>query len=236
MGYKATQTLVNAIRFLAGKKAISGAAAAKQLAKMLRSNIVTSAITFAAFSVPDTYKFFSRKISSAQYNKNMLSLIGTMASAGGGTIASAVITAKVCAVTGTVLAPGVGTSIGIASGFVGGMIGGTAIKLVGDAIREDDSVITSRMFNGIFVNMTYEYLLQEAELDVIIEELNNIKPREFRKLFSKTHASEYQEKIISDFLRNYFETVIRRRVSINMPSADDIVQMLEDFSACSTMI
>lgn len=72
MGYKTTQAIVNAIRSMAGKSAISGAAASKQLAKILRSNVVTSAITFIVFSVPDTYNLFNKKISTAQYTKNML--------------------------------------------------------------------------------------------------------------------------------------------------------------------
>lgn len=83
LGYKTTQNIVNAIRALSGKGAISGAAATKQLAKILRSNAVTAGITFVVFSVPDTFNMFSKKISNAQYTKNMLSLIGTMASAGG---------------------------------------------------------------------------------------------------------------------------------------------------------
>jgi hypothetical protein len=230
IGYKATQTLVNAIRFLAGKKAISGAAAMKQLSKMLRSNVVTAAVSFVAFSIPDTYKFFSKKISSAQYKKNMLSLTGTMASAGAGTMTAALAVAKF----GTDISPGVGKAIGFAGGFLGGIVGGTAFKVVGDTIREDDSVIMSRMFNGIVVNMVYEYLLQDAELDVITEELKNVEPKEFRKLFLKTYASDSQEKTISDFLRKYFENVIHRRTSVSLPSPDDIVLMLEDLSKLDT--
>ena len=69
LGFKATQNIVNAIRAMSGKAAISGAAATKQLAKILRSNAITSIITFAVFSVPDTYNMFSRKISGAPIYK-----------------------------------------------------------------------------------------------------------------------------------------------------------------------
>jgi len=59
LSYKAVQNMVNAIRAMSGKGAISGAAATKQLAKIFRSNVVTSAITFVVFSVPDTFNVFA---------------------------------------------------------------------------------------------------------------------------------------------------------------------------------
>ncbi|NFO02683.1 hypothetical protein FDB23_00925 [Clostridium botulinum] len=83
LGSKATQNIVNAVRAMSGKAAISGVAAAKQLAKILRSNVITSTVTFVVFSIPDTYNIFTKKISGAQYTKNMLSLLGTMAATGG---------------------------------------------------------------------------------------------------------------------------------------------------------
>ena len=64
---------------------------------------------------------------------------------------------------------GVGTAIGVGGGLVGGLIGGTAVKALGDKIREDDSMILSRMFNGVVINLVYEYMLQESELNVLIE-------------------------------------------------------------------
>ena len=54
LGFKASATIVNGLRALTGKTAISGAAASKQLAKMLRGNAVSAAVTLAVFSVPET--------------------------------------------------------------------------------------------------------------------------------------------------------------------------------------
>ena len=229
LGYKATQAIVNAIRNLAGKKAISGAAASKQLAKIMRSNALAAGLTLIVFSGPECYNLFSKKISKAQFTKNMLTLVATMASAGAGTLGTALITAKIGAKIGTIK-PGVGTAIGLAGGFIGGLAGGTAVKALGDYIREDDSIIMSRMFNGIMLNMIYDYLLSEDELDKVIEKLNAIKPRLFQKLFKTVHASGLQEKAISDFLSPHFEAVIGERVFVSMPAADDIAVMLEDFA------
>lgn len=231
MGYKAVQTIVNAMRAMVGKGAISGAAAMKQLAKILRSNVVTSAITLIIFSAPDTYNIFRKRISSAQYTKNMLSLFGTMAAAGGGTLAASVAAAKVGAVTGSVISPGVGTAIGIGGGLVGGLIGGSVIKIAGDAIREDDTVIVSRLFNGVVINLIYEYMLSESEIDVVIEKFDAIKPKDFKKLFQAVLASDQQEKVIADYIRHYFEAVIRTRPKVAEPNPEDLVDFLAQIAA-----
>lgn len=229
MGYKTVQTIVNAIRSMAGKTAISGAAAMKQLAKILRSNAVTSVITFVVFSIPDTYNIFRKRVSSAQYTKNMLSLIGTMATAGAGTLATSLATAKIGAATGTTIAPGVGTAIGIAGGLIGGLAGGTVIKAVGDNIREDDTVILSRLYNAVVVNLIYEYMLSESEIDVLIEKFDNIKPKEFKELFAKVQASDKQEPLIDKFVRHYFEEIIRRRPRLSEPKPEEFIDFFKQF-------
>lgn len=61
LGTHTTANLVNGIRALSGKGAIYGAAAASNLAKILRGNALTSAISYAAFSIPATYRLMSKK-------------------------------------------------------------------------------------------------------------------------------------------------------------------------------
>lgn len=229
MGYKSVQTIVNAIRAMAGKSAVSGAAAMKQLAKILRSNVVTSVITFVVFSIPDTYNIFRKRLSSAQYTKNMLSLIGTMATAGAGTLATSLAAAKIGAATGTTIAPGVGTAIGIAGGLVGGLAGGVVVKAAGDHIREDDTVILSRLYNAVVVNLIYEYMLSESEIDVLIKNFDNIKAKEFKNLFAKVQAAEKQEEVIDKFIRHYFEEIIRRRPRLPEPKPGEFVDFFKQF-------
>lgn len=233
MGYKSAQTIVNAIRSMAGKSAISGAAAMKQLAKILRSNVVTSVITLVVFSVPDTYSFFSKKLSTAQYTKNMLSLVGTMAMAGAGTVATSVAAAKIGAATGTAIAPGVGTAVGIVGGAAAGMAGGAVIKAVGDHIREDDTVILSRLYNGVVINLIYEYMLSESEINVLIEKFNNIKAKEFKTLFTNVQAADRQELVIDNFIRHYFEEIIRSRPKLSEPKPDECIEFFKQFEDIS---
>lgn len=227
MGYKAVQTIVNAIRAVAGKGAISGAAAMKQLSKIFRSNVVVNAITFIVFSVPNTYDMFGKKISEAQYMKNMISLIATMLGGGGGVLAASIAAAKISGAAGTIIAPGLGTVIGIGGGAIGGLFGGAIIKALGDAVREDDSVILSRMFNGVAVNLIYEYMLQQSEINELIEKFDNIKSKEFIKLFKSIHNAQNQEKIIEDFIRHYYESIIHNRVKVNEPTPKELVELIE---------
>lgn len=81
-------TIVNGIRALSGKLAIYGAAATKSLAKIMRSNVLTFTISFAIFSVPDTYNLATQKISASQYAKNITVLVGGVVAGGfiGGTV------------------------------------------------------------------------------------------------------------------------------------------------------
>lgn len=48
--------------------------------------------------------------------------------------------------------------------MVGGFAGGVAVKAVGDFVREDDSVILSRLFNAVIINLAYDYMLSDSEL------------------------------------------------------------------------
>lgn len=66
LGTGASTRIVNGIRALSGQSPIYGAAATKHLAKIMRSNALTSTITFAVFSAPLTYNLASKKISKAQ--------------------------------------------------------------------------------------------------------------------------------------------------------------------------
>lgn len=228
LGYKATQNIASIIRAMSGKGAVSSTAA-KQLTQIYKSNFTSAGITFVVFSIPDTYNMFSKKISNAQYTKNMLSLIGTMVSAGCGTLGTSILAAKAGGEIGIKIKPGLGTVIGISGGLAGGLIGGTAIKMLGDKIREDDSIILSRMFNGVVVNLVYEYMLSESELDVLIEKLNNIKPNEFKKLFKTLLSEQQQEKTIDSFVRGYFEEIIQIRPAIAEPTPNDIAEIIKQF-------
>lgn len=228
LGYQASATIVNGIRALSGKGAIYGAAASKHLAKILRSNAITSVLAFAVFSIPETYNVASRKISGAQYTKNMSVLAGSIAAGAGGAIAAGVVAAKVAGAAGTAVAPGVGTVVGIAGGFVGGVVGAKVVKVAGDILHEDDVETFGRMFNAYVSLMIGEYLLDEGEIDSMISRLNEVKQKEFKTLFENLQKSSEQECVVRDFLNPHFEAVIAKRTPFLLPTPENIIDAMAE--------
>lgn len=230
LGYHASATIVNGVRALSGKGAIYGAAASKHLAKILRSNVITSVLSFAVFSIPDTYNVALRKISGAQYTKNMSVLAGSIATGAGGALAAGVVAAKVAGTAGTAVAPGVGTVAGIAGGFIGGTVGAGVIKAAGDLIREDDTEVLGRMFNAYVSCMVGEYLLDEKEIDTLVTNIGETDQKVFKKLFESIAQSENQEETIRAFLTPVFDAVVAKRPAFLLPSAETMVNAMAELA------
>lgn len=220
---KTVQAIINSFRALAGKKAIYGAAAQKSFAKFLGSNLVTEGIMFVVFAVPDTYKLLEGRVSGAQYTKNMASLLLSFAGAIGGTaLAGRVIGRTVGSIAGPK-----GAAIGMGGGLVVGGIAGGATKAVGDMIHEDDSVITTRMFNAVLINVIMDYMLSEQEQSRLIEMLDaDSKP--LRKLQESILKTETQEKAIRQYLEPKAESIIAARKTI---SEEDEADLEENMTA-----
>ena len=252
LGTKATKNIVNSIRSISRKVPISGAAASKQLAKILRSNLIASVLSFVVFSVPDTFSVFKKYISKSQWVKNMLSLVGSIVAGGGGMVAGTIIGTKIGALigakaggtagaaVGTFVKPGSGTVAGVAVGSVAGTIGGAVggavagtgtgilIKTIGNKLVEDDSLIMQRMYISIVINMVYDYMLDETEQKLLSSQLDTIDKNEFKKYSKQLFASNEQEKMIINFTKQYFDNVVSKREKIPEPSSDDIVELLAE--------
>lgn len=216
LGFKASATIVNGLRALTGKTAISGAAASKQLAKMLRGNAVSAAVTLAVFSVPETYRLFQGKASGAQYAQNMACLATSVA----GGIAGA---------AGTAVSPGVGTIVGLAGGMVGGTVGTAAAGVVGGILFEGDSASFGRYFNAMVSCMAVEYLLDGHEMDELLAVLDGVKPEEFKALMEETLPSQFQEAKVRAFLVPMFDEVVSRRERFALPTSRQISDALIKF-------
>lgn len=226
LGYQASATIVNGIRALSGKGAIYGAAASKHLAKILRSNVITSALTFAVFSIPETYNLAAKKISAAQYTKNMTVLLGSIAGGAGGAVVAGIAAAKIAGAAGTAVAPGVGTAVGIAGGFVGGVVGAKAVDVVGDILHEDDMEILGRLFNAIVSCMIGEYLLDTDEMDALICLLDGIPQKEFKAIFGEIIKSDNQEAVIRQHLIPHFESIVAKRERFTLPASEIILEAI----------
>ncbi len=227
--FKASATIVNGLRALTGKTAISGAAASKQLAKMLRGNAVSAAVTLAVFSVPETYKLLQGKASGAQYAQNMACLASSVAGGIAGATAAGVAAAKVGAAAGTAVSPGVGTIVGLAGGMVGGTVGTVAAGVVGGILFEGDSASFGRYFNAMVSCMAVEYLLDGREMDELLAVLDGVKPEEFKALMEETLPSQFQEAKIRAFLVPMFDEIVSRRERFALPTSRQISDALVKF-------
>lgn len=229
LGFKASATIVNGLRALTGKTAISGAAASKQLAKMLRGNAVSTAVTLAVFSVPETYKLFQGKASGAQYAQNMACLATSVAGGIAGAAAAGVAAAKVGAAAGTAVSPGVGTIVGLAGGMVGGTVGTAAAGAVGRILFEGDSASFGRYFNAMVSCMAVEYLLDGREMDELVGVLDGVKPEEYKALMEETLPSQDQEAKVRAFLIPMFDEIVSRRERFALPTSRQISDALAKF-------
>lgn len=229
LGFKASATIVNGLRALTGKTAISGAAASNQLAKMLRGNAVSAAVTLAVFSVPETYKLFQGKASGAQYAQNMACLATSVAGGIAGATAAGIAAAKVGAVAGTAVSPGVGTIVGLAGGMVGGTVGTVAAGVVGGILFEGDSASFGRYFNATVSCMAVEYLLDGRDIHELLAVLDGVKPEEFKALMEETLPSQFQEAKVRAFLVPMFDEIVSRRERFALPTSRQISEALVKF-------
>lgn len=154
-------------------KAVYGAAAVNHVAKLLRTNALTGAITTVVITGPDFYRAaFQGSISWAQLSKNFVVNGAGVAAGIGGWMGGAVGGAAI----GTAVFPGVGTSVGgVIGGLVGSIAAGTAgsvaTKAVADLIVEDDAQQMVAELQGHLQVLADEYVLSPAETALFIERL-----------------------------------------------------------------
>lgn len=221
LGTKLVTELINAKRALLGQAKISGGAASKSFAKALRSTAVSEGVLFTVFAVPDIYKVIDKKISGAQFVKNMVSLsasfFGNIAGAYGAGIAAGKIGEKV--------GKKVDKRLGAVLGFVGGLIGGTvlgvAMRQLTNLFKEDDAVITARLFNAAVANLAVDYLMTEEEIDRLISELDDVG-KDINKLQRDLLKSNHQYYDIEQFLIPYFEKAVNTREVIK---DEDVIEI-----------
>lgn len=218
------QEIINAFRALAGKKAIYGAAAQKSFAKFLGSTAITQGIMFFVFTLPDTYKAISGKISGSQYWKNMTSLVASFMCSIAATTAAGAALGKTI---GEKVNKKVGSAIGLVAGVVGGALGGTTVKAIGNLLHEDDAIITARLFNAVLLNQFIDYMLTPEEQDLIIAMLDS-EEEELRDLQQSLLKSDQQERDIVNYLEPKMCKIIKKRHVIG---ADEETEMGSSISS-----
>lgn len=228
IGPKAATEIVNAFRALAGKKAIYGSAAQKSFTKFLGSTAMTQGVMLLVFSVPDTYKALSGKISAAQYFKNMTSLL---LSFGGSITFSALGGSAIGKVTGGKVSENVGSGVGMVLGMVGGALFGAGGKAIWNVFYEDDAIITARLFNAVLINEFIDNMLSVEEQDTVILALGE-KDKPLRDLQQRLLKSVSQEADVKEFLEPIIQSAISSRQTIGIEAersiGDSLVEIIQE--------
>lgn len=195
---KLRQTMVNVMRKNAP---IYGAAASKNLAKLLRGNVIATISTTLVLSAPDIYRFASGRISGKQLFKNMM-----------------VRTSEtfVVAVTFTVTLPGLNLIVSSAADE----LARKGTKQLLDSFIEDDAVRMVEIINQTLVPLAEEYLLSEEELLIVINGLNIVLGE---NVLLAMFASSDEYQYANDLLITIIEDTVKWRTHITTPDTDALV-------------
>ncbi|WP_312196950.1 hypothetical protein [Stutzerimonas chloritidismutans] len=167
------------VRAMTGK-ALTGAAAQKTLAKLLRGNLATLVVTTTIMTVPDVIRIVRGRISGAQLTKNLTTTTVGIGAGYAGWMAGAAY--------GTLLLPGAGTIVGGAIGSIGASLAaGKASSVVMDQLIIDDSVAMQVIFEQQLILVATDYLLSSEEVDLIVQQIIKYG---FDKFLMELHATE----------------------------------------------
>jgi len=212
MGSKISSKIVQAFT----KKTLSGAAATKSAARILRGNIVTSAITFVVLSTGDIADIIQGKISWTQLAKNLST---TAVGIGGGSLGY--ITG---AAIGTAILPGAGTVVGLILGAAAGWGASAGADALADLIAEDDADEMIKIIEQEFTIIASEYFLTEEEVKKSVENMQNL-------ITANTLKEMYQYKDRDIFARQLIEMaidpVVAEREHIDLPSDEEYTKYVE---------
>jgi hypothetical protein len=177
---------------------IYGAAASKNLAKLLRGNFITQVVTVLVLSSNDIFHYAQGKISGKQLFKEVTTLVSGLI--GGG-------------VVGVLLAPlgPVGVIIG---SIIGTGLSSEAMRRLLNQFIEDDAVKLIEIVNNRFAILANEYLLSKSELDLAVEVLRGCLVHS--KLL-EMYASEDRMRFADELVEKCITSVIVWRTNILIP-------------------
>ena len=190
---------------------IFGAAASNNLAKLLRDNLIVSAVSTLVLASNDILNYVNGKISGKQLFKEMTTIAsGVLGATSGATGSTTLLTSM-----GLTLGP-VGAAI---TAIVGGIIGGSVSTSVSrgllNSFIEDDAVKLTQIINNRFSVLAHEYLLNEDEIELSIEALKACLVRgKLLDMFASSNKDNYADSLILQCINS----IIVWRTTIRIPS------------------
>ena len=195
---------------------IFGSAASNNLAKLLRGNLIVSAVTSLVLSSQDILNFVTGKISGKQLFKEVTTIVsGVVGTTGGATGATALIGAL-----GLSLGP-VGAAVtSIVGGIIGGGMGTSISREILDKFIEDDSIELVRIINKRFSILAFEYLLSEEEIELSLEVLRGCL---IQSKLLEMFAAKNRELFADELILKCINSVIIWRTKVRVPSQSQFV-------------
>ena len=195
---------------------IFGSAASNNLAKLLRGNLIVSAVTSLVLSSQDILNFVTGKISGKQLFKEVTTIVsGVVGTTGGATGATALIGAL-----GLSLGP-VGAAVtSIVGGIIGGGMGTSISREILDKFIEDDSIELVRIINKRFSILAFEYLLSEEEIELSLEVLRGCL---IQSKLLEMFAAKNRELFADELILECINSVIKWRTKVRIPSQSQFV-------------
>lgn len=215
LGPKVSAAIVNAFR--PAGNAIYGAAAMQSAAKLLRGNVITSAVTFVVLSAGDVADIIQGRISWKQLAKNVsttaVGITGGMLGYLGG------------AAVGTAIMPGAGTVVGLIFAVAAGWGANEGAKALADMIAEDDADEMIRIIENQFSEIASEYFLNEDEVNQSVENLQGLLTAEMLKQMYQYHD---HDAFARQLIEMAIDPVVSHREYVELPSEEEYSNYLTE--------
>lgn len=223
------KVVIKKIAELSLGKSVDGGAAINHVAKLARSNAITTAATAVIVTAPDVYRAaVDGAVSWPQVGKNFST---TVASSIGG-IGCGYSFGAAGAAIGTFIAPGPGTAVGGTIGSIIGMLAGSSAasgstKMLLDLFVEDDAYSMKRLLNAELREFFFEYLLTEAEQnELFIFTRKKIDAKFLRMMYASTSRGT----LVTEIFVSEIERIVakRQRVFVTEASINEAVASIID--------
>jgi hypothetical protein len=205
-------------------RTLPGAAATSHVARLLRGNVATAAVTTVVLSSVDIYRLCEGSISGSQAFKNVTNIAAGVAGGTGGWIAGATAGAA----AGTVALPVVGTiGFAIIGGFVGAFgLGALASWGTGaalDAVIDDDAKEMAAILEKSMGARAWSYMLTEAEMKEFVGAMTGSDLPTFLRAI---YRSDDRKSFCDGHCDKALVPLVQRRARVRLPAPDAVSEAL----------
>lgn len=227
IGRKVTQSIAAASM----GRAIYGAAAINHVSKLLRSNIITSAILTVVVTTPDIFRAsVVKNISWGQFSKNFLiNVAGVAAGTGGwmGGAAAGAAVGSIFPVAGTVVGGVVG---GVLGALLGGTVGAVGAKEGLGLLIEDDAKKMLKIVQSTVEELANDYLLSDNEITELSKRLQSLLEANWLKKMFKAGSDSSRKAFAYNRLDVVCLEIVKARKTIALPKPYDVESKISEIT------